>query len=72
MTTTKETNHSIEPPKKKPKKSKGTSNAVVVKKEKDGNKNKSPNFYSDKDELLAMAWVSATDNTIVGSGQKSV
>jgi hypothetical protein len=68
MTPIKEINHSIEPPKKKPKKSKGTSNTVVVKAEKDDKKNKAPNFHSDKDEL----WVSATDNPIVGCGQKSV
>jgi hypothetical protein len=72
MTPNKEINHSIEPPKKKPKKSKGTSDTVVVKPEKDDDKNKAPNFHSDEDELLAMAWVSATDNPIVGCGQKSV
>jgi hypothetical protein len=72
MTPNKAINHSIEPPRKKPKKNKGTSDTVAVKPEKDDEKNKSPNFHSDEDELLAMAWVSATDNPIVGCGQKSV
>jgi hypothetical protein len=66
----KPTNHSIEPPKKKGKKSKSAS-TVVVKLEADDDKNKSPNFHTDEDELLAVAWVSATDNPIVGVGQKS-
>jgi hypothetical protein len=48
MTTIKEINHSIEPPKKKPKKSKGISDTVVVKKEKDDEKNKSPTFIQTK------------------------
>jgi hypothetical protein len=38
---------------------------------KEGQGEKSPNFHSDKDELLAMAWVSASDNSIVGTGQKA-
>jgi alpha-N-acetylglucosamine transferase len=65
MTTAKEINHSIEPPRKKPKKSKGTSDTVVVKKEKDNEKNKAPNFHSDQDELLAMAWILASNNPML-------
>jgi hypothetical protein len=38
---------------------------------KDEEKNKAPNFHEDEDELVAMAWVSATENPIVGSGQKA-
>jgi hypothetical protein len=75
MATTKEVNHSIEPPKKKPKKSKKVSSDTVVPKiegTKDDDKNKSPNFHSDEDELLTIAWVSATDNPIVGVGQKAI
>jgi predicted RNA-binding protein with TRAM domain len=34
-------------------------------------KNKAPNFHSDEDELLAIAWVSATENPIAGVGQKA-
>jgi hypothetical protein len=52
--TTKEVNHSIQPPKKKPKKSKGSSGAVVKTDVKEDNK-KAPNFHSDKDELLSSA-----------------
>jgi hypothetical protein len=71
MSSPKEINHSIEPPKKKPKKSKVSSGTVIPKIE-DEDKNKSPNFHSDEDELLATAWVSATDNSIVGVGQKAL
>jgi hypothetical protein len=35
-------------------------------------KNNSPNFHSNKDELLTIAWVYATDNPIVGVGQKAI
>jgi hypothetical protein len=38
---------------------------------KEGQGKKSPNFHSDKDEILAMAWVSASDNSIVSNGQKA-
>jgi hypothetical protein len=69
MSPNKPTNHSIEAPKKKGKKSKSAS--TVVKLETDDDKNKAPNFHTNEDELLAVAWVSATDNPIVGVGQKS-
>jgi hypothetical protein len=69
MSLNKPTNHSIETPKKKGKKSKSAS--TVVKLETDDDKNKAPNFHTDEDKLLAVAWVSATDNHIVGVGQKS-
>jgi hypothetical protein len=44
-----------------------------VKEEDDINteKNKALNFHSDEDELLAIAWVSATENPIAGVGQKA-
>jgi hypothetical protein len=61
MSTPKVSNHSIKTPKKKPKKSKTISSNTVV----------SPNFHSDEDEMLTIAWVSATNNPIVGVGQKA-
>jgi hypothetical protein len=66
------TNHSIEPTKKKAKKTKAASTGIKVEVTKDDDKNKSPNFHSDEDELLAVAWVSATDNPVVGVGQKAL
>jgi hypothetical protein len=68
---TKEVNHSMEPPTKKVKKVKKAVPEVKVEGVKDDEKNKAPNFHSDEDELLACAWVSASDNPIVGVGQKS-
>jgi hypothetical protein len=32
---------------------------------KDEEKNKAPNFNEDEDEMVAQAWVSATENPIV-------
>jgi hypothetical protein len=48
-----------------PKKAKITK--VVV----DENINKAPNFHLDEDHLLAIAWVSASDNSLVGCEQKA-
>jgi hypothetical protein len=72
MSTVNPTNHSIEPAKKKAKKTKAASTVVKLEGTKDDDKNKSPNFHSDEDELLAVAWVSATDNPVVGVGQKAI
>jgi hypothetical protein len=38
---------------------------------KDEEKNKAPNFHPDEDELIAKAWVSASENPVVGNGQKA-
>ena len=46
-------------------------NHAPVAKIKDEEKNKAPNFHPDEDELIAQAWVSATENPIVGNGQKA-
>ena len=67
------------PAKKAPTKAKGKAGrppkAVVTPaapvKVKDEEKNKSPNFHPDEDELIAKAWVSASENPIVGNGQKA-
>jgi hypothetical protein len=66
------TNHSIEPTKKKAKKTKAASTVVKVEGTKEDDKNKLPNFHSDEDEVLAVARVSATDNPVVGVGQKVI
>jgi hypothetical protein len=72
MSTTNTVNHSSDniiitpaPPKKKAKK-------VVEVTDVDDNINKAPNFHSDEDQLLCIAWVSATDNSLVGCGQKAI
>ena len=48
----------------------GTEAAKVV--VKDEEKNKAPNFHEDEDELIAQAWVSASENEDVGVGQKTL
>jgi hypothetical protein len=45
--------------------------AKIIKDLVDDNLNKAPNFHTDEDHLLAIAWVSASDNSLVGCGQKA-
>lgn len=80
MVTIDEATAAVKPAQKPAKKTKGKvgrpPKAVVTpgtttKKVKDETKNKAPNFQPDEDELIAQAWVSATENPIVGNGQKS-
>jgi hypothetical protein len=55
----------------RPPKAAGTPVATPKVKPEPSDVNKAPNFHEDEDELVAQAWVSATENPIVGSGQKA-